>query len=143
MHSILDVLQYKIQQKRAEVVFDKLPPCYGDESQINQVFSNLIDNALNYLHPDRKGIITVTGQTEGGRSRYCVSDNGVGIQKTHQKKIFEIFHRLNPNESVPGEGLGLTIVRRIVDRHKGKITVESEPGMGSRFFVELPAKKRS
>jgi len=143
LRSVSDVLQYKIQQKGAALSLEDLPPCYGDAGQINQVFTNLIDNALNYLHPLRKGIITVSGEIAGERSRYCVSDNGIGIEPSHQKKIFEIFHRLNPQESVPGEGLGLTIVRRIVERHKGSITVESIPGEGSRFYVELPAKKRN
>jgi signal transduction histidine kinase len=73
-------------------------------------------------------------------SVYCVEDNGMGIAPEHHDKIFEVFHRLNPDDS-SGEGLGLSIVMRILDRNDGEIRVESEPGKGSRFFISLPAAK--
>ncbi len=109
-----------------------------DEVQINQVFSNLMDNALKYLEDHRAGIVKIFGRREKGHVIYCVEDNGTGISKGHQHKVFDLFHRLNPGGSVVGEGFGLSIVQRILDRHGGMICVESEPGKGSRFFVLLP-----
>lgn len=133
---------FEFQLKEAGVEFkvDDLPSCFGDETQLNQMFSNLLSNALKYLDPKRPGKIHITGRQQGDRVVYCVSDNGTGIPKGHQKKVFQIFHRLNP-EDTEGEGLGLTIVNKIVNRHGGKIRVKSEPGKGSRFFISLPSLK--
>lgn len=78
--------------------------------------------------------------TEMGRSIYCVEDNGIGIAPEHQNNIFELFHRLNPADT-EGEGLGLTIVRQVVGRLGGDIRLESQLGVGSRFFVALPAAR--
>jgi signal transduction histidine kinase len=97
-----------------------------------------VDNAVNYLDESRSGLIRIFAKRQANRNIYCVQDNGVGIVADHQDKIFEIFHRLVPDKG-RGEGLGLTIVRRILDRHNGKIWVESQVGKGSSFFVSLPS----
>ena len=138
MHLIVTNMQFQITNSGADVTVDDLPDCIGDKDHINQVFTNLLNNAVKYLDPDRKGVIHVSGRTEGGDSIYCVEDNGFGIASAHQPKVFELFHRLDPTGDIKGEGLGLTIVQRILDREGGKIWVESEPGKGSRFFVSLP-----
>jgi signal transduction histidine kinase len=114
-----------------------LPPCIGDRSQIDQVFSNLIDNALKYLDPSRPGLILITGHKNHKQVIYCVKDNGIGIAPEHHEKIFDIFHQITPSES-KGEGLGLSIVQKIIERHEGKIWIKSEPGKGSNFFLSLP-----
>jgi signal transduction histidine kinase len=82
-------------------------------------------------------VVRVTGTPENGQSVYCVEDNGIGMADRHQAKIFELYHRLNPGDSA-GEGLGLTIVRTVLDRLHGRVWTESEPGVGSRFYVALP-----
>ncbi|MDH4239298.1 MAG: HAMP domain-containing histidine kinase, partial [Phycisphaerae bacterium] len=135
---VIKNMEYQAQEAGATVDIETLPPCLGDASQINQVFSNILDNALKYLDKSRPGMIHIYAKIGNGQSIYCVEDNGAGIAPEHQNKIFEIFHRLEPDKK-SGEGLGLTIVRRILDRHNGKIWVESEPGKGSKFFVSLPS----
>ncbi|MEE8373030.1 MAG: ATP-binding protein, partial [Dehalococcoidia bacterium] len=129
--------EYRIKEAGVKLEIGVLPPCQGDAVQVNQIFSNLLDNALKYLDPERPGIISVTGEEKDGEAVYCVEDNGMGIAGEHQKKVFEIFHRLNP-AGTTGEGLGLNIIKKILTRHNGRIWVESEAGAGSRFYVLLP-----
>jgi PAS domain S-box-containing protein len=137
MDHILAGMQFQINESGAAVIVDSLPDCIGDDCLVNQVLTNLLDNAVKYLDPDRKGRVHVSGRVEGGVSIYCVEDNGIGIAPQHLPKVFELFHRLEPTGAVPGEGLGLTITRRILDRLGGKIWVESETQKGSRFFLSL------
>jgi len=134
---IIKAFEFQIKETGITLQIDQLPSCLGDEIQINQVFSNILDNALKYLDPNRPGVIRISGNKENGQVTYHVEDNGIGITAEHQNRIYEIFHRLNP-AATPGEGLGLTIARRILDRHTGSIWVESEPGKGSTFFISLP-----
>ena len=136
---ILKSLQYRIKESGAEIKISRLQSCLGDYSQINQVFSNILDNAIKYLDPSRQGLINVSSEEEGEFIRYCIEDNGIGIEPHHQEKIFEIFHQLNPDSRKGGEGLGLTIVKRILSRHNGKITLQSKPGQGTRFYILLPS----
>jgi signal transduction histidine kinase len=134
--------EYRIKSAKVTVEAGDLPPCTGDSVQINQVLSNLVDNALKYLDHGRPGTIRITGRTEGDRSVYCVEDNGIGIADEDREKVFEIFKQLNPGTS-PGEGLGLAVVKKILSRNDGRIWVESQPGVGSRFFVSLPGSREN
>lgn len=138
MREIAKTLEFQFQRAGAALRIGDLPECQGDPVQVNQVFSNLLDNALKYLSPARPGNITVSGHQEDGRCVYVVEDNGIGIDQKHQDKIFEIFHRLNPAVT-DGEGLGLTIALRILERHEGRIWLQSEAGSGCKFFVALPS----
>lgn len=137
--SLCKSIQYQITESQAEVTVEDLPDCLGDPGQIGQVFTNLLDNAIKYLSPKRKGRIRIGGRTENGKSVYWVEDNGIGIAAEHQSKVFEIFHRLGPTEYTKGEGIGLTAAKRILARQNGRIRLRSEPDKGSTFFVELPS----
>ena len=137
MAEVVASFEFQIKESGVTIGVEELPPCYGDGTQINQVFSNLLDNALKFLDADRPGKIRISGKASEGRVTYCVEDNGMGIADKDRERIFEIFCRLDPDAGI-GEGLGLTIVRKILNRHGGKVWVESEPGKGSWFFVSLP-----
>ena len=119
-----------------------LPPAWGDPTAIEQVFANLIANALAYLDPHRAGRIEIgaleDGTSAAGATTYYVKDNGLGIPEAHQAKLFTAFQRLHPTVA-PGEGIGLALVKRIVERQGGKIWAESDAGQGSTFHVTLPA----
>ncbi len=135
--NIATVMEFQLKEKGVLLQIDDLPDCMGDEILVSQVFSNLIENAYKYLDPTRAGVIRISGKIKDEMSIYAVEDNGIGIQEEYQGKIFEMFHRLDPQEGA-GEGLGLTIVRRIVERHQGEVSVESEAGCGTTFFLSLP-----
>jgi PAS domain S-box-containing protein len=137
LSEIVASMQFAIEQAGASVQVGSVPPCQGDQMQINQVFSNLLNNALKYLDPNRRGVIRVCGQEEPDRVVYSIEDNGIGIAAEHLDSIYKIFHRLDPRRGT-GDGLGLNIVRRVLDRHRGKIWVESEVNQGSKFYVSLP-----
>ncbi len=142
MTEVTDSMQYQIQQADADVRVDRLPDCIADAGQMTQIFWNLIDNAIKYRDSEKQCVIEISGSVKDDMSVYCVADNGCGILPRHQKNIFEVFHRLEPEGDVGGEGLGLSIVRRIIDRHGGEVRVESEPGRGSKFFISLPASQK-
>jgi PAS domain S-box len=134
----LAATKFQLDEAKAEVRVETLPGCLGDQAQVSQVLANLIDNAVKYRDPSRALKIEVRGRSEKGRSVYAVADNGIGIPEAHQPKIFEIFHRLDP-EATQGEGLGLTIAQRVLERQRGRIWVESKEGVGSTFYVSLPS----
>jgi PAS domain S-box-containing protein len=136
---VADALHGTAAEKKAEVVVSELPPAWGDPTAVEQVFANLVGNALNYLDPARPGRVEVGAGPDGEAGRtYFVRDNGLGIPEPHLAKMFQAFQRLHPDRAT-GEGMGLTIVRRILERLGGTIRVESAPGAGTTFFVTLPA----
>jgi PAS domain S-box-containing protein len=136
---IVSSMHYQIQQAGATVTVESLPSCLGDAGLLSRVFTNLLDNALKYRDPDRPPQIRISASRDGNRCIYRVEDNGIGIAPEHRQKIFEIFYRLNARDKADGEGLGLSLVLRILDRLGGTIHVDSEPGKGSTFILSLPA----
>ncbi len=138
LEQVTAAMSFQLQNCDASLNIGTLPTCLADAAQINQIFSNLLDNAIKYRAPDRHLTIQISGNLDGNQVVYLVTDNGIGIAPEHVERIWEIFHRLNP-KGTDGEGLGLTIVRRLIDRNNGNVRIESTPGLGSTFIISLPA----
>jgi signal transduction histidine kinase len=137
VESVLGSLQYLINERGIAVEIEPLPTVRGDPVRLNQVFGNLIDNAIKYMKPEGEAKIHVGCRTNGVGNLFFVHDTGVGIRDEDQSKVFRLFTRLNPKSS-SGEGLGLTAVKKIVERNGGRIWVESEVGTGSTFWFTWP-----
>lgn len=137
LKNIKNSLDFMLKESNALINISDLPECSGDEIQLTQVFLNLINNAVKYKCPDRDSIINISGTKNSSNCIYCVEDNGLGIANEHKDKIFELFYRLDPHRE-KGEGLGLYIVKQIIERHNGEIFLESILGIGSKFYIKLP-----
>jgi len=135
VETVLTIYQNQIKQG-VELVrqYEELPAVHCLPDEINQVWTNLIHNALQAM--DRKGTLTVSLRQEGGNALVTIGDTGCGIPEDVREKIFDAFFTTKP--AGEGTGLGLDIVRKIVDKHGGRISVDSEVGQGSRFTVSLP-----
>jgi len=134
---IVDSLRYKIDERGIAVHVDPLPVVTGDAVRINRVFGNLIDNAVKYMAPSGEASIHVGCDTPNGAPQFFVRDTGIGIRPEDQAKIFRLFSRVG-GHSVPGDGMGLTAVKKILEKHGGRIWVDSAPGKGSTFWFTLP-----
>jgi signal transduction histidine kinase len=147
---IVAALRGTLNERHAQIAVGTLPPVWGDPTAIEQIFANLIGNAVHYLDPQRSGQIEVgvlvaadaNGAAANGATEartFFVRDNGLGLPEAHHAKVFIAFQRLHP-DAVAGEGIGLALVRRAIERHGGRIWLESTPGVGTTFFVILPAQ---
>ena len=134
----LSNLQHSIEQYHAEVTHDPLPPVFADENQIVNVFQNLIDNALKFRKKDETPKIHISAKKDDNEWIFSVKDNSMGIEDQYFDKIFEVFKRLHAIGEYEGAGIGLAIVKRIIDRHGGHIWVKSSPGEGSTFYFTIP-----
>jgi light-regulated signal transduction histidine kinase (bacteriophytochrome) len=135
---VLRDLQGTIDGSRAVVTRDDLPTVDADAVQLGEVFQNLIANALKFRGAEDPRV-RVSAERDGNTWRFAVRDNGIGIEPRHAERIFVIFQRLHARADYPGTGIGLAICKRIVERHGGKIWVDSRPGAGSTFSFTLPA----
>lgn len=141
LQDVVDAHQFALTEAGMTIHCAPLPPCYGDATQLHQVFSNLVSNAIKYRSPDRPGEVRISAERGEGCCTYHVADNGLGIAQEHREQVFSIYHRLRPDET-EGEGLGLSIVESILGRLHGDITLTSEAGRGSTFSVTLPQGSR-
>jgi len=132
----LNNLKISISESHASVTSDELPPVMADEVQVVRLFQNLISNAIRFS--EKTPVIHIASARSDGNNIFSVSDNGIGIEEQYFEKIFRIFQRLMPRDKYQGTGIGLSICKKIVERHGGKIWVESEPGKGSTFKFSLP-----
>ncbi len=135
LEEVLADLRSLLNDSGGVVTHGSLPIVLADPSQLAQLFQNLLTNAIKF-RGDRAPVVDVRADPAGAGWRFSVTDNGIGIDPVHSERIFTAFQRLNSRE-VPGTGVGLAICRKIVERHGGRIWVESQPGQGSTFFFTL------
>jgi len=136
---VVENLQAMLHETKGEVKVGPLPAVLADESQLTQLFQNLLANALKF-HGQEPPRVEVAAEPQGREAwRFTVKDNGLGIDPQYFERIFIIFQRLHGREEYPGTGIGLAICKKIVERHGGRMGVESRPGEGSTFWFTLPA----
>jgi signal transduction histidine kinase len=129
----------EIDERKGRLVLQpRLPPVLGDKILLRQALQNLISNALKFVMPGTAPEVLVTAESLPDAVRIRIQDNGIGIAREHQEKLFKIFERLHAQEDYPGTGVGLAIVKKAVERMDGQLGMESEPGRGSTFWIELP-----
>jgi light-regulated signal transduction histidine kinase (bacteriophytochrome) len=147
MHRVMDDLDYSIEETNAQLHIDPLPIIDADASQIAQVFMNLIANSLKFHSLDARPIIAVTSEinvaspvVDDIRSWCCLrfSDQGIGFEAQYAERVFSLFQRLHGRNEYSGTGIGLALCRKIIERHGGTITAQSEPREGAIFTIYLP-----
>ncbi len=138
MDAVLANLELAIRESRAKITCGPLPAVDADPVQLGQVFQNLVANAIKYRRPEEPPHIQVSAERQGGPWLFLVEDNGIGIAPEFFDRVFQPLRRLHGQE-IPGTGMGLAVCKKIVERHGGRIWVESEEGKGARFYFTLPA----
>jgi light-regulated signal transduction histidine kinase (bacteriophytochrome) len=132
-------LQVAIGESKAVITHDELPDITADAAQMTQLLQNLIANAIKFCGKDLPEI-HLMARHEDQHGVFGVRDNGIGIETQYFERIFMIFQRLHTRNQYPGTGIGLALCKKIVERHAGRIWIESEPGCGSTFYFTIPDK---
>ena len=134
---IIDTCNFQLTESDAVVTINDLPSCYGDENLLSQLFSNIIGNAIKYRDKNRQLVLEITAHREFGKAIYSIRDNGLGIESRHLERIWDVFYQVDSTSAGAGEGLGLSSVKKIAEKHNGRVWAESEFGKGCVFHVEL------
>ncbi|HWC58377.1 MAG TPA: ATP-binding protein [Verrucomicrobiae bacterium] len=142
LETVLANLKLAIQESHTVIEHDPLPTVQGDVGQLTQVFQNLIGNAIKFRGKETPKI-HVGARHENGQWIFHIRDNGIGINPKNFDRIFVLFQRLHTRQEYPGTGMGLAICKKIIERHGGRIWVDSQPGAGTTFFFTIPAKKEN
>jgi light-regulated signal transduction histidine kinase (bacteriophytochrome) len=132
-------LRVAMEESGAVVTHDPLPEVWCDGEQLVQLLQNLIGNGIKY-RDSKPPVVQVSCKQEGGNWLFSVRDNGIGIDSQYADRVFAIFQRLHGRDEYPGSGIGLAICKKIVERHGGRIWVESELGKGATFYFTVPAR---
>lgn len=135
---VLANLRLIIEETGASIVVDDLPTLMVDDAQMIQLFQNLLENAIKFRKPGIQPNIHVHAERADGEWLFSVQDNGIGIEAQYFEQIFVVFRRLHKQDEYKGTGIGLAMCKRIVERHGGRIWVESEPEKGSSFYFTIP-----
>ena len=130
-------LRVAIEENDASVIVGELPTVQGNTTQLHQVFLNLVGNSLKY-RSEESPLIRIRAELSGPNWLISVEDNGMGIDPAYHEQIFDVFRRLHRRDEYTGTGIGLAIVKRIIEQHRGRLWVESEEGQGSTFYISLP-----
>jgi len=138
VQQVLVDLGVAIAEAHATIHVGPLPTVLGDPTQLRQVFQNLIGNAVKF-RGEAPPVVRVCAERRGAEYLFTVADNGIGIDPRYAERIFVVFQRLHTREAYPGTGIGLALCKKIIERHGGRIWVESRPGAGARFHFVLPA----
>jgi PAS domain S-box-containing protein len=138
LDKVLINLRGAVEQSGATVTHDPLPEVNADDTQLAQLLQNLIGNAIKFRGKDEAPRIHVGVEDAGDEWRFTVADNGIGIEPQYFERIFMVFQRLHTRDEYPGTGIGLAICKKVIDRHDGRIWVESAYGKGSKFYFTLP-----
>ncbi len=134
-----DLVAAEKQGRQIELRMHKpLPAVYTDNTLIKQLLANLLSNAVKYTRNREKAVVEVGGTDYDDRTEFYIQDNGIGFEKQEEDKVFAVFSRLVTEQEYEGTGIGLAIVKRVVDRHRGRIDVDSKPGMGTTFRLVFP-----
>ncbi|MCW3127705.1 MAG: multi-sensor signal transduction histidine kinase [Bacteroidetes bacterium] len=139
VNEVLADMHPLIRETGASITVGFLPVIHASRTEIQQLFLNLLTNAIKYRRPDTAPEIKIGSEASGGQWLFSVSDNGIGIDKEYYDRIFIIFQRLHNQDKYAGTGIGLSTSRKIVELNGGKIWVESQPGLGSTFYFTFPA----
>jgi light-regulated signal transduction histidine kinase (bacteriophytochrome) len=139
LEKVMINLQIAVQESKAQITHNPLPTVWGDETQLIQLFQNLIGNAVKF-RADRPLEICIHAEPKDDCWRFSIQDNGIGIESQHFERIFKVFQRLHSRSSYTGTGIGLAICKKIVERHDGAIQVESKPGKGTTFYFTISRK---
>jgi light-regulated signal transduction histidine kinase (bacteriophytochrome) len=144
LHDVTEVVKHnlteEIERQKAQVNIHRLPILRANYTQMVQLMQNIVSNAIKFNREGVSPIVDIEGSETPREVTFSVKDNGIGIDPKHSEKIFSIFQRLHSPDEYEGTGIGLSICKRIVERHKGKIWFESVPGEGATFYVKIPKK---
>jgi PAS domain S-box-containing protein len=140
--NVLNELREPLSSSNGKVVCGELPQISGIRSQIDQLFQNLIENALKFRRPETDPLVNITCDSQGELWRFSVADNGIGIDPKYSERIFLMFHRLHSSSEYPGTGIGLAICKKIVEFHGGKIELDTAASGGATFHFSLPKRQR-
>jgi len=141
VQNVVTELKSLLENKEIKIEIEKLPNAFGDLGMIKQVLINLISNAIKYSSKKEKAIIQISSYIDGNNNVYVIKDNGAGFDMTYYEKLFGVFQRLHKANEFEGTGVGLSIVQRIVTKHKGKVWAEGIVGEGATFYFSLPREK--
>jgi PAS domain S-box-containing protein len=133
-------LRRAIEESGAEVIVDSLPTVWAEKTQLLQLFQNLIGNAIKFHKQDEPPCVHVGASRQGDEWLFWVRDNGIGIESQYTQRIFMVFQRLHHRKEYPGTGIGLAVCKKVVERHGGRIWVQSELGKGSTFYFTLSGR---